>query len=416
MADMVPLHPAPAFSEDALACEFTTQHGDDYRYVAKWGQWLRWDDGRWQDDSTLAVFDLARAICRDTAKTANAEHVQKSLASAKAVVAVERLARADRRHAATVDQWDSDTWLLNTPAGVVDLRTGDIREHRRDDYMTKITAIGPSGGHPLWMEFLNRITNGDDELEAYLQRVAGYALTGLTRDHTLFFCYGTGANGKSVLLNTIANILGDFHTTAPADLFLESYGNEHPTGLAGLRGARLVTAIETDHGKRWAEAKVKALTGGDRIAARFMRQDYFEFVPQFKLIVAGNHKPALRAVDEAIRRRLHLIPFTVTIPRDERDDRLSEKLRVEWPGILAWMIEGAVEWGMTGLRPPEAVRAATDEYLEAEDALGRWIAECCMTSTNNTASATDLYEAWRTWCELCPKVGDGAIRRRVWLS
>ena len=249
------------------------------------------------------------------------------------------------------------------------------------------------------MAFLDRITASDDELQSYLQRVAGYGLTGLTRDHALFFCYGTGANGKSVLLNTIANILGDFHTSAPADLFLESYGNEHPTGLAGLRGARLVTATETDHGKRWAEAKVKLLTGGDRIAARFMRQDYFEFTPQFKLIVAGNHKPTLRAVDEAIRRRLHLIPFTVTIPPDERDDRLSEKLRAEWSGILAWMIEGAVEWGLTGLRPPEAVRAATDEYLEAEDALGQWIAEACMTDVDNTASATHLYSAWRGWCD-----------------
>ena len=399
MADVVPLHPAPPFSEDALACEFTSQHGDNYRYVAAWGRWLRWDDARWSEDSTLAVFDLSRAICRDAAATANAEHVQKSLASAKAVAAVERLARADRQHAATTDQWDSDPWLLNTPAGVVDLRTGAIRNHRRDDYLTKITITGPGGECPLWMAFLDRITASDDELQSYLQRVAGYGLTGLTRDHALFFCYGTGANGKSVLLNTIANILGDFHTSAPADLFLESYGNEHPTGLAGLRGARLVTATETDHGKRWAEAKVKLLTGGDRIAARFMRQDYFEFTPQFKLIVAGNHKPTLRAVDEAIRRRLHLIPFTVTIPPDERDDRLSEKLRAEWSGILAWMIEGAVEWGLTGLRPPEAVRAATDEYLEAEDALGQWIAEACMTSANNTASATHLYEAWRTWCE-----------------
>jgi putative DNA primase/helicase len=183
------------------------------------------------------------------------------------------------------------------------------------------------------------------------------------------------------------------------ETFIVSHTDRHPTELAGLRGARLVTAVETEEGRRWAESRIKALTGGDTIAARFMRQDFFEFTPQFKLMIAGNHRPQIRNVDEAIRRRLHLIPFNVTIPPDERDECLSEKLREEWPGILSWAIEGAVEWGMMGLRPPEIVRAATDAYLDAEDALARWIEDCCNIGPTFVATTADLYRSYRDWCE-----------------
>ena len=166
-----------------------------------------------------------------------------------------------------------------------------------------------------------------------------------------------------------------------------------------LRGARLVTAVETEEGRRWAESKIKNLTGGDQITARFMRQDFFTFTPQFTLVIAGNHKPGLRNVDEAMRRRLHLIPFTVTIPEEERDDQLAEKLKDEWPAILQWKIEGAIEWGGGGLQPPEAVRAATDAYLEAEDSVGAWIEECCTTDPNDFASNAALFESWKPWAE-----------------
>ena len=213
------------------------------------------------------------------------------------MAAIERLATADQRLAATTDQWDADPWLLNTPGGVIDLRTGEIRDHQPSDYMTKMTAVEPDGACPLWRKFLNRIFAGDAELIAYVQRVAGYTLTGSTRDHAMFFGFGTGANGKSVFINTISGILGDYHRTAAIETFTASKFDRHPTDLAGLRGARLVTAIETEEGRRWDEAKIKTLTGGDKISARFMRQDYFEFSPQFKLMIAGNRKPSLRSVD-----------------------------------------------------------------------------------------------------------------------
>jgi putative DNA primase/helicase len=250
------------------------------------------------------------------------------------------------------------------------LRTGELRDHQPSDYMTKITAVEPSGACPLWRASLNRIFAGDAELIAYVQRVAGYTLTGSTSEHAMFFGFGTGANGKSVFINTISRILGDYHRTAAIETFTASKFARHPTDLAGLRGARLVTAIETEEGRRWDEAKIKTLTGGDRISARFMRQDYFEFGPQFKLLMAGNHKPSLRSVDESMRRRMNLLPFSVTIPPGERDRDLPEKLKAEWQEILRRMIKGCLEWQSIGLDPPPAVRDATAAYLEAEDTVG----------------------------------------------
>jgi putative DNA primase/helicase len=346
----------PAFSDEALALRFADQHADMLRYVAAWGRWLSWAGAHWQFDDTLLAFDRARQVCRAAAAECNKPKVAAVLASAKTVAAVERLAKADRRLAATVGQWDADPWLLNTPTGVIDLHTGQTRAQRPDDYMTRITSVAPGGECRTFLTVLQRAMAGDAEMVAFLQRMFGYGLTGSTREHALFFCHGTGANSKSVLLSTVSGILGDYHRTAPIETFTASSGERHPTDLAGLRGARLVTSIETEEGRRWAESRIKSLTGGDPVAARFMRQDFFEYVPQFKLVIAGNHKPGLRAVDEAIRRRFHLIPFTVTIPLEERDQELTDKLKGEWPGILAWMVKGCLEWQRQGLRPPEAVR------------------------------------------------------------
>jgi P4 family phage/plasmid primase-like protien len=281
----------------------------------------------------------------------------------------------------------------------IDLRTGVDRPALPDDYATKTCAVEAGGECPLWLAFLDRVTGGDKELQTYLQRVAGYCLTGVTSEHVLFFLYGTGANGKSVFLNTLTRIWGDYAVVAQMETFVEARNDRHPTELAFLRGARLVIAQETGRGRRWAEAKIKALTGGDPITARFMRQDFFTFQPQFKLIIAGNHKPALTSVDEAIRRRIHLIPFTVTIPPAERDPRLAEKLRTEWGGILAWAIEGCLEWQRRGLAPPEAVRAATDEYLAEEDVVSSWVAERCTTGTSEWGAGQYLWKDFRVWAE-----------------
>lgn len=388
----------PADAEDALALDFASQHVGDLRYVSEWGKWMRWDGAKWRDDRTAAAYDLIRYFVRQMAfRSAGVE--AKKLATAQKVAAVERLARTDQRIAVVADIWDADPWLLNTPGGVIDLRTGESTLAAPDFHMTKITAVAAGGECPTWLAFLNKSLAGDVELIAFVQRMLGYALTGDTREHALFFLFGPGGNGKGVLLNTVAAILGDYNKTAPVDTFIDSHAERHPTDLAGLRGARLVTASETEKGRRWAEAKIKALTGGDRISARFMRQDFFEFVPQFKLVIAGNHKPGLRSVDEAIRRRLHLIPFTVKIPTAERDAALPEKLRAEWGGILAWMIEGCMAWQRQGLQPPAAVRSATDDYLESEDAVSTWLDERCERVPEGFVSRQDLFTSWGRWAE-----------------
>ena len=274
------------------------------------------------------------------------------LASRSTIAAVEKIACSDPTHAATSEEWDADVWALNTPAGVVDLRSGRLRPHRREDRMTKIATAAPKAPVRAGSPSSHDVTGGDAELIAYLQRMVGYCLTGVTSAHALFFLYGTGANGKSVFVNVLTTILGDYAANAPMDTFMETRGDRHPTDLAGLRGARFVSSIETEQGRRWNESKVKAITGGDKVSARFMRQDFFEYTPQFKLVIAGNHKPSIRNVDEAMRRRLHLIPFTVTIPPDKRDGKLTEKLLLERNGILAWAVRGMSR--LAAGRPPAA--------------------------------------------------------------
>jgi putative DNA primase/helicase len=333
--------------------------------------------------------------------TATKRQDAKLIASARTVAAVERLSRADQRLAASIGDWDADVWACNTPIGTVDLCTGRIRPHKPADLITKIGGVAPDDtcATPVWHKFLARVTDNQLELISFLQRVAGYSLTGLTREHALFFLYGVGANGKTTFLNAITACAGEYHRTAPIETFTASPTDRHPTDLAGLCGARLVTAVETEEGRRWAESKIKSLTGGDKVSARFMRQDFFEYTPQFKLIIAGNHKPGLRSVDEAIRRRFNLIPFTVTIPPEERDPDLPTKLKAELPGIMAWMIQGCLEWQRIGLTPPKIVTDATAAYLESEDAITAWIEECGQRNPNAWERSSDLYASWAAWAQ-----------------
>jgi len=400
------------YSDDALANSFSDRH-EDLRYTAAWGQWHIWKSVVWEGDTTLHVYDLARELCRETSLTLEkSPALARALSDASTIAAVERLARADRRHAAVVGQWDADPWMLNTPGGIVDLRSDQTRTACPTDYCTKVTAVAPTDEctAPVWLSFLDRVTAGDRELQAFLRRVAGYCLTGFTREDVLFFAFGPGRNGKTVFLNTLASIWADYAKYAPTEMFLVSNTDRHPTDLARLQGARLVTAAELESGKRWAESRIKSLTGGDTICARFMRGDFFEYTPQFKLIFAANHKPRLRAVDEAIRSRFLLLPFTVTIPPEERDKNLPEKLRVEWPAILRWAIDGCLAWQREGLNPPAAVTRATQEYFVSEDTLGRWLDERCLLGPQFETSSSALFGSFREWAE---KVGEMAWSQRA---
>jgi putative DNA primase/helicase len=382
---------APEPTDDRIADVFAEEHRNDLRYVAAWGKWFEWRGGCWREEKTLRAFHLIRETCR-------AQGIERA-SMAKMVGAVQTLARADRRLAATIEQWDADPMLLNTPDGVIDLKTGDLRPHRPSDYMTMITAVGPRGDCPKWKAFLHRVSGGDEALIAYLQRVAGYCLTGLTSEQAMFFGYGVGANGKGTFLHTIGSVLGDYCKTAAIETFTESKSDRHPTELARLHGARLVVATETEKGRHWAEARIKMLTGGDVVTAHFMRMDDFEYTPRYKLFFSGNHKPGLRSVGEAMRRRVNMIPFDVVIPKGERDVHLEAKLRDEWPGILQWMIDGCLDWQERELAPPEAVTTATDEYFTAQDSFSLWVEDRCERDPTAWTKTTELFASWKDWAE-----------------
>jgi P4 family phage/plasmid primase-like protien len=389
----------PDFSDDAIALRFTGQFRRALKFVADWNRWMVWDGKVWRRDNTLRIFDLIRRVAREIGPEASDDKDRARLASASTVAAIEKMVRSDRRHALTADNWDADPWLLNTPGGVVNLQTCETGIHDPEHLMTKCTAVAPSSEQDCsqWRIFLARVTGDDPELEAYLKRIAGYWLTGLTREHAMWFLYGTGRNGKGVFLNTITRILGDYAMTASPDTFTADGHGKHLTVLARLQGARLVVSQETEEGVPWAEARIKSVTGGDPITANFMRQDPFTFVPHFKLAIAGNHKPGLKSVDAAIRARLNLTPFTVTIPPSERDPGLSEKLWQEAPAILAWMIEGCAEWREIRLAAPAIVSKATDEYFDSEDATALWIVDCCETGKLHQEMSGALFKSWSAW-------------------
>jgi P4 family phage/plasmid primase-like protien len=397
----------PEFSEDSLGLRFSAIYGHALKWVNDWGKWMSWDGCVWRQDRILSVFDLVRRMVRVKATEADDAQTRARLAAASTVAAIEKLVRSDRRHAREADAWDSNPWLLNTPSGIVNLETGEIGPHDPACLMTKCTGVAPLwiGERPdplvdycpQWTMFLARVTGGDPLLQAYLKRVAGYWLTGLTQEHAMWFFYGTGRNGKGVFLNTLTRIMGDYAMVASPDTFTQDGHGKHLTVLARLQGARLVVSQETEEGVPWAEARIKAVTGGDPITANFMHKDPFTFLPNFKLGISGNHKPGLRSVDQAIRARFNLVPFTVTIPVTERDPGLSEKLWAEAPAILSWAIEGCHDWRHGRLAPPTKVTAATEEYFDQEDSIALWIAECCDTGPTCEGLSAALFKSWTAW-------------------
>ena len=378
--------------EDKIALEFSALHADDMRFVSEWGRWYKWTGSYWRHETTLQAFDEARVLVRAAPIPTDA----------RTVAAVVTFARADRRQAASPEQWNTNPWLLGTPGGTIDLRTGTMRTARPLDYITKLTAVAPRRmDMPLWNAFLDKVTAGDKKLQAFLQRFAGYSLTGSTKEHALLFLFGTGKNGKSTFLETVARILGDYHQKADMELLNASKFARHSTEIAVLHGARLVTAIETGEERSWDEAKIKALTGGDTLSARFMRKDPFNFVPQFKLLIGGNHKPVVRTLDEAMRRRFMMAPFTVTILEAERDTDLGDKLKAEWPGILAWMIDGCLAWQKVGLAKPKAVLDTTATYLEAQDVLQDFLDTCCAVAKTESDTFAGIWDGWTDYCDDC---------------
>jgi P4 family phage/plasmid primase-like protien len=402
---IVPQLAAPEYGESEIAERFVQEYGKQTRYVATRGQWLHWNGKRWCVDETGYVADLVRQHCKHEAAlaagTPNHARVARSLMSASTVSSILRLLQIDQRIATRASDWDQDEWLLGTPDGIVELRTGTLREARPEDKVTKSTSVTPAGDCPQWLKFMERATSGDKELQAYLQRVVGYILTGSTQEQVLIFNHGPAAAGKGTFMHAAAGILADYHRETQIETLSESRNDRHPTELANLQGARLVTCSETERGRHWNESRIKQITGGDMLSARFMNQNFFQFSPTFKIVISGNYKPHMRS-DSAMRRRFQLVPFVNEIPKDERDPNLGSKLKAEWPGILAWAIAGCVAWQRDGLRPPQAVLAATDEYFreEAEDTLGMWLRERCDSSDPNAETQHGLlYASYKQFSE-----------------
>lgn len=383
-------------NEDGIALAFAKRHADVLRYDHDAGAWYRWDESIWRRDRTKLAFSWARTLCRDMAQQGGDAD---KLAKASTSAAVERFAQSDRAFAVTADTWDADDWLLGTPGGTVDLRTGELRPARREDHISKATSVPPAAVPEcrLWLKFLGEITGQDGGLIRFLRQWCGYCLTGSTREHALLFGAGDGGNGKGVFLNTVAGILGDYAVNAAMDTFTASQHDKHSTDLAMLAGARMVIASETEQGRAWAEARIKALTGGDTITARFMRQDNFQFQPRFKLTIIGNHKPILKNVDEAARRRFNIVPFNYKPPKKDQD--LAGKLRMEWPEILRWMIEGCLDWQRHGLVRPQIVTEATAQYFESQDHFSRWLAEMCLLLPTASTKPSKLLQGFQHWCQ-----------------
>lgn len=312
-------------TQDGIAEAFAELHEDVVRYCHTANKWYIFDGNTWQQDKTKMAFNWVRQIGR------------KLDFDGKASTAggAEKFAQCDERLAVTHETWDPDKFLLGTPGGVVDLRYGTMRAGRPEDYITRSTTVAPKRDpHPIWSKFLDEATKGDKEYQRFLRQVSGYALTGDTREHALFFIYGDGGNGKGVFISVLLGIFGTYAKTSPMETFVASHYDSHPTDLAMLNGARLVTASETEEGRAWAESRVKQLTGADPITARFMRQDFFTFDPEFALLIIGNRKPALKSVDDAIRRRIYMMPFMHK--PETKDLLLGQKLVAEYPAILQW--------------------------------------------------------------------------------
>ena len=387
---------------------FVGQHGENVRYCYLWGKWLVWTGVRWKRDDAGQVHRLAKKTVRsmygeasgaedEERRKAVAKHASRSEGADK-IKAMLELARSEVPVAP--DELDADPWLLNASNGTIDLRTGELREHRREDLITKLAPVeyDPNAAAPTWEAFLERVLPGE-ELRTFVRRAAGYSATGDTGEQVMLINHGAGNNGKSTFQEALATALGDYSMRAPTEMLMAKRAGGVPNDVARLKGARFVAASETEEGRRLAESLVKDLTGQDTISARFMRAEWFEFQPTHKLWLSTNHKPEIRGTDNAIWRRIRLVPWAVAIPPAERDRKLAEKLRGELSGILAWCVEGCLEWQREGLQAPAEVRKATAGYRSEMDVLGDFLTDRCFRGERLEVGKDELYKAYQMWSE-----------------
>ena len=413
----------PVKSDDELAAELARRGETDtdnaQRFANRFGTkvlytpghgWLVYDGKRWRHDDVGQVVELAKQTARliahesahmqsDDARVARSKFAEQSLSKGS----LDRMLELAKSLLAVEDsRLDADPCLLNVENGTIDLKTGRREKHDSRDLLTKIAPVHAdrSAKCPRFKKFLKRITGDDADFQAFIQKAVGYSLTGITTEQVLFFVYGkSGNNGKSTLVNLIRDMLGDYGLHTPTEtLLVKQYDNAIPADLARLDGARMVTAIEANFNRHLDEARIKSMTGGEPITARFMRQNYFQFVPVLKLWLVANDRPRVRGTDEAFWRRVRGLPFTVKIPEAERDPDLLTKLRAEWPGILAWAVRGCVKWRGEGLGEPNVVRSATKAWQQEMDHLKRFIAEMVDIAPGYKIAASQLFDRYEKWC------------------
>jgi putative DNA primase/helicase len=408
-----------SLSDLGNARRLVAQHGQDLRYSYRQKAWYVWDGRVWAEDFAGEVErrakDVIRGLYQEAGRTPDLEE-RKRLAQfalkseeARKIIAIVRLAQSEAGVPVQPEELDANPWLLNVANGTLDLRTGELQPHRREDLITCLAPVAyePEAECEEWEKFLYRIQANNAAKCFFLQQALGYTLTGSTREQCLFILWGHGRNGKSTLLNAVRKILGNYARHTPTETLLaRNKGGEIPADVARLDGPRFVTASEVDKGRRLAESLIKELTGQDTVSARFLWGHFFDFQPQFKLFISTNNKPQVRGTDDAIWRRIHFVEFPVQIPKEECDTDLPDKLLAEAPGLLAWMVRGCMDWYKHGLEVPEEVRQATAAYRAEMDALQEFLEDACLVGPGLSATAKALYEAYTDWA------GDQGIKEK----
>ncbi|MDR0908895.1 MAG: DUF5906 domain-containing protein [Spirochaetaceae bacterium] len=400
------------FSDTANGERLVRKYGDVIRYNPDWKKWLVWEGKRWKTDDGPLIHEKGLEVIRDMYELMNEAH---SWREADEIERKVKQVESVRRRKAMIEsaslkkeieiksqEVDTDPELLNVENGTVNLRTGVLQEHCKENMITKMAKVtyDPNADCPLWKQFIREIMGNNPDLITFLQVVAGWAVTGDTSEQCMFFLYGSGANGKSTFLNVLMKILGDYAMSSSTETFMKKNSEQISNDIARLRGARFVTTAEAEEGRRLSETLIKQITGNDSMTARFLYGEFFTFTPSFKIFMATNHKPSIRGTDHGIWRRIKLIPFTTTIPYEKMDRNLEEKLLSEASGILNWLIEGAMAWyEVGGLVEPLCISNATKEYKEEMDLFGAFLSDRCLQKPNAKVQVSKLSNAFAEWCE-----------------
>jgi putative DNA primase/helicase len=400
------------FTDATNAQRLFREHGNNIRYNPAWKKWLVWCDTHWQTDEGDALIhgkglETVRNIYDETLKTDDyqerieIERYAKLSESMRRREAFVKAASVIKALHVTSEDLDPNPWLLNVKNGTIDVTTGEFREHRQEDMITKIAKVEykPEADCPLWKQFIREIMDYKADVITFVQTVAGWALTGDISEQTMFILFGSGANGKSTFLNTIMYLLGDYAIATPTETFMRKNGDQYTNDIARLRGTRFVTTTEAEQGRRLSEPLIKKITGNDQMTARFLYGEFFNFIPTFKIFMATNHKPVIKGTDHGIWRRIKLIPFTTRIPEEKQDKHLEVKLREEASGILNWLLEGTARWKREGLKVPAAILNATDEYRGEMDVIGNFLKECCIQKPEVSIRIRELFKAYSDWCD-----------------